>query len=98
QAMTDKGGQPSRLFQAVVDALQQDVRVAGAPTGPLRVRARRGDDGGNGILPIDGDYAAAQAIVRRVERDREVDRQRLSAQPLDEWHQANGRDGHPPGT
>src|SRR5438270_6308985 len=97
EPVANYGCQPSRLLHTIVDALQEDVLVTRAPTGPLRVCPSGADHGGDRIFAVYRDHAAPEFVVRSVERDRQVDRQSLGTQPLDEGHQADGRDGDPPG-
>ena len=52
---------------------------------------------GQGIATVDRDHGVAQLVVRRVERDRQRDRQALGREPADARHDPDGRNRDVPG-
>ena len=74
---------------AVVDPVQHQVLDEDAPPGDLAVAAAGGDQLGQREPARDGHQLRAQPIVGSVQRQRQLDLQRLGRQPLDA--------GYPPG-
>src|SRR5438552_7249937 len=83
------------LLDRIIDPGEQHVLERDAPLRALHVPRRGGEDLLDAPFPIDRHDPRARRIVRRVERDREVDREAFAAERIDARHDPARRDGQP---
>ncbi len=89
---TGEGRQLGGIAAPVVDAADQRPLDGETPAARRDVGRARLGELGQRIATVDGHQLVAQAVVRRVQRDGQVDRQCFARQPADAGHHSHRRE------